>query len=357
MALVGAAPLPRSWPPGEAGSPAHRRAGLVDVSGSRPALAARHPLRHQAQRDRQAPSRLLPAWALMRRALARDLGRVQRRLRRRGLEPGDLRRLPPRPRDSRALVRWAQRNGRGTSWAPTSPAAATTTSAAPWTSRWCARRDGKRIRMGPYDDLGPAANTCNARGRVLRNRLILVRAMERFGFVNYTASGGTSTIATAARAIWIWPSAAGAETAKRGCNWTMSTRPEPLRVALAQINPTVGDIEGNAAKIARASRRARDEGAALVVFPELAPHGLPAGGPAAEDALPRRRRRRARGAGRRGPAASSRWWASPSARTTCTTPPPCSPTAGWPPSTASAPAQLRRRSTSTATSRPAPSPR
>ena len=47
-------------------------------------------------------------------------------------------------------------------------------------------------------------------------------------------------------------------------------RTEPLRVALAQINPVVGDIEGNAAKIREWMCRARDEGAQLVVFPELA---------------------------------------------------------------------------------------
>ena len=40
--------------------------------------------------------------------------------------------------------------------------------------------------MGPYDDLGPGSHTFNARGRILRNRLILVRAMERFGFTNYS---------------------------------------------------------------------------------------------------------------------------------------------------------------------------
>ena len=48
-----------------------------------------------------------------------------------------------------------------------------------------------------------------------------------------------------------------------------------LKVALAQINPTVGDIEGNARKIAERISRARDEGAALVVFPELAINGYP----------------------------------------------------------------------------------
>jgi NAD+ synthase (glutamine-hydrolysing) len=49
-----------------------------------------------------------------------------------------------------------------------------------------------------------------------------------------------------------------------------------LRLALAQINPTVGDVEGNAATIAEWIVRARDERAELVVFPELCLPGYPA---------------------------------------------------------------------------------
>ena len=48
-----------------------------------------------------------------------------------------------------------------------------------------------------------------------------------------------------------------------------------LRIALAQINTTVGDIAGNARKILRYVRRARDAGASLVLFPELAVTGYP----------------------------------------------------------------------------------
>src|SRR5919198_1352278 len=55
----------------------------------------------------------------------------------------------------------------------------------------------------------------------------------------------------------------------------MAERTDLLRVALAQINPTVGDIGGNASKISDQIARARDEGAALVVFPELALSGYP----------------------------------------------------------------------------------
>ena len=49
-----------------------------------------------------------------------------------------------------------------------------------------------------------------------------------------------------------------------------------MRLALAQINPTVGDVAGNAAKVAEWIGRARDEGAELVVFPELCIPGYPA---------------------------------------------------------------------------------
>ena len=50
---------------------------------------------------------------------------------------------------------------------------------------------------------------------------------------------------------------------------------KPLRIALAQINTTVGDIAGNVRKILDSVARAREAGAALVVFPELAIPGYP----------------------------------------------------------------------------------
>jgi NAD+ synthase (glutamine-hydrolysing) len=48
-----------------------------------------------------------------------------------------------------------------------------------------------------------------------------------------------------------------------------------LKIALAQINATVGDLEGNAHKLIDAARRAHAQGAALVVAPELALTGYP----------------------------------------------------------------------------------
>jgi len=48
-----------------------------------------------------------------------------------------------------------------------------------------------------------------------------------------------------------------------------------LSIALAQINPTVGDIAGNSAKILEYYERAKAQGAQLVVFPELSLVGYP----------------------------------------------------------------------------------
>jgi NAD+ synthase (glutamine-hydrolysing) len=48
-----------------------------------------------------------------------------------------------------------------------------------------------------------------------------------------------------------------------------------MRVALAQINATVGDIAGNEAKVREHLARAREAGAQLALFPELAVTGYP----------------------------------------------------------------------------------
>jgi NAD+ synthase (glutamine-hydrolysing) len=48
-----------------------------------------------------------------------------------------------------------------------------------------------------------------------------------------------------------------------------------VRVAMAQINPTVGDLAGNSSKILEFAKRAKDQGANLVLFPELALSGYP----------------------------------------------------------------------------------
>ena len=48
-----------------------------------------------------------------------------------------------------------------------------------------------------------------------------------------------------------------------------------MKIALGQINPTVGDFSGNAAKIVEFSRRAQSAGAGLILFPELSLCGYP----------------------------------------------------------------------------------
>jgi NAD+ synthase (glutamine-hydrolysing) len=48
-----------------------------------------------------------------------------------------------------------------------------------------------------------------------------------------------------------------------------------VKIALAQINPTVGDFTGNTAKILDFTERAKAAGAELVIFPELAVCGYP----------------------------------------------------------------------------------
>ena len=49
----------------------------------------------------------------------------------------------------------------------------------------------------------------------------------------------------------------------------------PLRIGLAQVNPTVGDLAGNTEKILIYIERARELGVDLVAFPELAIPGYP----------------------------------------------------------------------------------
>ena len=54
-----------------------------------------------------------------------------------------------------------------------------------------------------------------------------------------------------------------------------------MRIVLAQINPTLGDISGNTEKILHGIARAKKEKADIVLFPELSICGYPP-----EDFLP-----------------------------------------------------------------------
>ena len=98
-----------------------------------------------------------------------------------------------------------------------------------------------------------------------------------------------------------------------------------LRLALCQINATVGDIAGNARRIADGIAAAGEAGAELVLFPELALTGYPP-----EDLLLKEHfladaRRELERAGRAERRVSPRSSASRSAPRTSTTPRRCSP--------------------------------
>jgi zinc D-Ala-D-Ala dipeptidase len=161
------------------------RSGLVNLRRFAPGL--RVELVYRTRRN--LTGRRLPGycrnWALMREAAARDLARAQRRLRRRGL--GLLILDAYRPvRASRALVRWALSVGRGDLVGTYIARRSRHNTGSAVDLTLVRASDGRRLRMGSgYDELGPRAHTRNARGAVLRNRLLLQRTMERFGFSGY----------------------------------------------------------------------------------------------------------------------------------------------------------------------------
>lgn len=171
--------------PERAGSERTRAAGLEDVRRFAPGIAL--DLRYAGPENvtGQRLQGYCRRWALLDRDVARDLAQVQRRLRRSGYGLAIYDAYRP-ARASRALVRWARRSGRGE---------LVGTYIAEWSNHnlggavdltLLRLRDGRRLRMGTgHDDLSARANTYNARGPILRNRLVLVRAMKRFGFSNY----------------------------------------------------------------------------------------------------------------------------------------------------------------------------
>ena len=55
----------------------------------------------------------------------------------------------------------------------------------------------------------------------------------------------------------------------------MAKAPDSLKIALAQLNPRVGDIAGNCALVRTARAEAAEMGADLVLFSELFVTGYP----------------------------------------------------------------------------------
>jgi zinc D-Ala-D-Ala dipeptidase len=124
--------------------------------------------------------------ALMLRPRARALARVQRALGRRGLGLKVFDAYRP-ARASRAMVRWARRTDNVHLLKEGYIAPKSNHNLGSTVDLTLIRRaSGREIDMGTaFDAFTPRANTTRARGRVLRNRLILKDAMEDQSFVNY----------------------------------------------------------------------------------------------------------------------------------------------------------------------------
>lgn len=159
---------------------------LVDVRSLEPAILV--DLRYATPHN--FTGAVLPGYnaakALLRREAAQALARVEARLRSEGLGLRIWDAYRP-VRATRAMVAWAERTGRTDLL----------------DQEYIARRSrhnlgvavdltlvdlatGRELDLGtPFDTFSEAAHTANAQGRVLRDRQILVRAMESEGFQNY----------------------------------------------------------------------------------------------------------------------------------------------------------------------------
>src|SRR5262245_62978128 len=108
---------------------------------------------------------------------------------------------------------------------------------------------------------------------------------------------------------------------------------DKLAISLAQLNPTVGDIDGNAAQVRRGRAEAKGQGADLVIYSELNICGYPPEDlvlkPAFQERCEAAVKALAAETADGGPPCSS---ARPGAtRATCTMPPCCWPRArSWP---------------------------
>ena len=169
--------------PKEGGTPATRRAGLVDVHRFGPGIRVNLSYRTKHNETGAPLPGYCENWALLHERAAFSLGQVQRYLGRRGR--GLLVLDAYRPvRATEALVRWAERTGRGGAVGTYIARRSRHNTGSAVDITLVRDRDGQRLRMGGFA-FGPSSHTYNASGRILRNRLALKSAMERFGFGAY----------------------------------------------------------------------------------------------------------------------------------------------------------------------------
>lgn len=174
---------PENKAPKEGGTPATRRAGLVDVLRFGPSILVNLSYRTKHNETGAPLPGYCENWALMHERAAFSLGQVQRYVRRQG--HGLLVLDAYRPvRATEALVRWAERTGRGGAVGTYIARRSRHNTGSALDVTLVRFRDGKRLRMGGFA-FGPSSHTYNASGRILRNRLMLKNAMERFGFSAY----------------------------------------------------------------------------------------------------------------------------------------------------------------------------
>jgi D-alanyl-D-alanine dipeptidase len=165
------------------GTRATRRAGLVDVHRYGPGIRVNLSYRTKRNETGKPLPGYCENWALMHDRAAFGLGQVQRHLRRenRGLLILDAYRPV---RATEALVRWAERTGRGGAVGTYIARRSRHNTGSAVDITLVRDSDGKRLHMGGFA-FGPSSHTYNASGRILRNRLVLKAAMERFGFGAY----------------------------------------------------------------------------------------------------------------------------------------------------------------------------
>lgn len=127
-----------------------------------------------------------PPLAYLRRGAARDLGRVQRDLAERGLGLEVFDAYRP-ARATRDMVRWARRTGNDHLLDGYIAERSRHNEGRAVDLTLVRLATGREVDMGtPYDSFSPKAATENARGAVLQNRRLLVRAMAAHGFTNYS---------------------------------------------------------------------------------------------------------------------------------------------------------------------------